>query len=186
MAATSFSLGFCFIPLWQLFHAIFHSSWHSFRSDFHFFMAATSFSHGLFLISFWQLCYVIFHSSWHSFSFLHGSYFICLIPLWQLFHVIFHCFLAVISIIFSFLQGSYFILPCFQGSSNGSSRGWSHDLLPKMMKKMNIVVLHCSFCNLFQLCFEVLPLWRYQAKGFSHHWLFFLVFCIFLFENNTK
>ena len=27
VAATSFSLGFCLIPLWQLFHAIFHSFW---------------------------------------------------------------------------------------------------------------------------------------------------------------
>src|ERR1700749_1650113 len=32
MAATSFSLGFCLIPLWQLFHAIFHSSSYLFHS----------------------------------------------------------------------------------------------------------------------------------------------------------
>ena len=35
MAATSYPLGFCLIPLWQLFHAIFHSSWHLFQSNVH-------------------------------------------------------------------------------------------------------------------------------------------------------
>ena len=50
---------------------------------------------------------------------------------------------------------------------------------------MNLVVLHCSFWNQFELCSKVLPLWRYEVKDFQKH-CFFFVFCIFLNENNTK
>ena len=56
----------------------------------------------------------------------------------------------------------------------------------KWLKKTKIVALHCSFPNLFELCSEVLPLWRYEVKDFEKHRVFFFVFCIFLHENNTK
>ena len=92
---------FCLISLWQLFHAIFHSSRHLFQLNFYLFMAATSFSFGLCFISFWQLFHVIFHSSWHLFSFLHGSYFI-------LCWILSHSPLVAISCNISFLSGSYF------------------------------------------------------------------------------
>ena len=98
MVATSFSLEFCFIHLWQLFHRIFHSAWHLFRSNFHCIRVATSFSLRFCLIPLWQLFHGIFHSSWHLFrSNFHCirvatsfSLRFCLIPLWQLFHGIFH------------------------------------------------------------------------------------------------
>ena len=67
--------------LFRSFHAIFHSFWHSFQSNFHFFMAATSFSLGF-----------------------------CLIPPWPISCNISYL-LACISLKFSFLHGSYFILP---------------------------------------------------------------------------
>ena len=51
---------------------------------------------------------------------------------------------------------------------------------------MKMVVLHCSFQNLFQSCCEVLPLLRYWPKEFSNYQLFFLFFWNFLFENNSK
>ena len=51
--------------------------------------------------------------------------------------------------------------------------GWSHDQFPKIVKKMNLVVLHCSFWNQFELCSKVLPLWRYEVKDFQKHCIFF-------------
>ena len=139
MAAPSFSLNFVSFPSGSYFMQ-------------YFIPPGMYFDH--FFIFSWQLL----HSLLDFVSFPSGSYFMWyFIPPGFYFHffmvatsfsVIFHSFLAVVSIIFSFIQGSYFILPCFQGSSNGSSR-WSHDLLPKMMKKIKIVVLHCSFWNLF-------------------------------------
>ena len=50
----------------------------------------------------------------------------------------------------------------------GSWGGWSHDQLLKI-KKNEVVALHCSFLDLFELCSKVLPLWRYDVKDFSHH-----------------
>ena len=115
MAATSFSLEFCFMPLWQLFHAIFHSSWHLFQPNFHVFMAGTSFSPVFCLISLWQLFMQYFIPP--------GIYFNQIfISLQQLLHsllILSHfplaaisCnisfLLAFISIIFSFFHGSYF------------------------------------------------------------------------------
>ena len=109
----------CFIPPWQLFHAIFHSFWHSFQSNFHFFMAATSFSLGFCLIPAWQLFHAIFHSFWHVFHWnfhffmVATSFFLRILshsPLAAIScNISFH--LACISLDFSFLHGSYFILP---------------------------------------------------------------------------
>ena len=76
----------------------------------------------------------------------------------------------------------------YQGPSNRSLGGWSHDQLPKMVRKTNIVALHCSFLNLVKLCSEVL-LWRYEVKEFEKCCDFFFVFflfCIFSHENETK
>ena len=52
-------------------------------------------------------------------------------------------------------------------------------------QKTKVVALHCSFQNLFELCSEVLPLWRYDVKDFEKRRIFFC-FCIFLHENKTK
>ena len=43
--------------------------------------------------------------------------------------------------------------------------------------KTKVVALHCSFLNLFQLCSEVLLLWRYEVKDFFHHQLFSTFLC---------
>ena len=68
----------------------------------------------------------------------------------------------------------------YQGPSNRSLGGWSHDQLPKMVRKTNIVALHCSFLNLVKLCSEVL-LWRYEVKEFEKCCDFFFVFFLFFF-----
>ena len=70
--------------------------------------------------------------------------------------LLFHCLPRAISLVFS----------------NGML-GWSHDQLPKMVKKTKIVALHCSFLNLVELCSEVLPLWRYDVEEFEKHCIFF-------------
>jgi len=45
--------------------------------------------------------------------------------------------------------------------------------ISKNSKKMNVVVLHCSFQNLFELCSKVFLLWRYEVKDFQKHCVFF-------------
>ena len=76
------------------FHAIFHFSWHSFQSNFHFFTAATSFS--LNFVSFPSGSYFMqyFIPPWYLFQ----SFFIFL---WQLLH-------SLLDFV-SFPSGSYFM-----------------------------------------------------------------------------
>ena len=61
----------------------------------------------------------------------------------------------------------------YQGPSNRSLGGWSHDQSPKMVQKTKVVALHYSFLNLVELCSEVLLLWRYEVKDFEKHRVFF-------------
>ena len=57
--------------------------------------------------------------------------------------------------------------------------------ITKNGEKQNVVALHCSFPNQFELYSKMLPLWRYEVKHFSQHCIF-LVLCVFLHENNIK
>ena len=66
-----------------------------------------------------------------------------------------------------------------QGPLDGMSGQWSHDQLPKMVKKTKVVALLCTFQNLLELCPIVLLLWRYELKDSSHCQLFFFHFLHF-------
>ena len=87
-------------PPWQLFHAIFHSFWHVFQSNFHFFMAATSFSLVFCLIPPWQLFHATFHSSWHVF---HRNFHFFMVATSFFLQILSHSSLAAISCNISFL-----------------------------------------------------------------------------------
>jgi hypothetical protein len=52
-------------------------------------------------------------------------------------------------------------------------------------KKTKIIALDCSFQDQLKLCCKVLLLWRYEVKDFQKCPIFIL-FCVFLHENNTK
>ena len=52
--------------------------------------------------------------------------------------------------------------------------------------KTKVVVPCCSFLNLFELCSEVLLLWRYDVKDFESATFCFFLFFVFLHENKTK
>ena len=66
-----------------------------------------------------------------------------------------------------------------QGPLDGMSGQWSHDQLPKMVKKTKVVALLCTFQNLLELCPIVLLLWRYELKDSSHCQLVFSFFAFF-------
>ena len=69
----------------------------------------------------------------------------------------------------------------------GSMWDDGHMTTTKIAQKIKVVALCCTFQNLFELCFEVLPWWRYDVKDFEKHCVFFfLFFCIFFHENQTK
>src|SRR5580693_4420761 len=53
------------------------------------------------------------------------------------------------------------------GSMQWASLEGGHMMNYQKWSKMKVVALHCSFPNLFELCFEVLPLWRYEVKEFQ-------------------
>ena len=74
----------------------------------------------------------------------------------------------------------------YQGPSNRSLGGWSHDQLPKMVKKTKVVALHCSFLDLVALCSEVLLLWKYEVKDCEKHCIFFLFFAFFSMKTKPN
>ena len=122
---TSFPNGNCFIlyfiPPWQLFHAIFHSFWYSFQSNFHFFMAATSFSLEFCLIPPWQLFHAIFHSSWHLF---HRKFHIFMVATSFFLWILSHSSLAAISCNISFLLAFISIKFSFHMAATSFSLGF--------------------------------------------------------------
>jgi hypothetical protein len=71
------------------------------------------------------------------------------------------------------------------GTCQGPFGGGGHMTNFLKWSKTKVVALQHSFQNLFKFCSEVLLLWRCEVEDFSQH-CFFVFFCFFLHENNTK
>jgi len=52
---------------------------------------------------------------------------------------------------------------------------WEDDHMTTLKngEKVKVVALQCSFKNLFEICSEVLWLWRYEVKDFLERPIFF-------------
>ena len=132
--------------------------------------------------------FITFLANIITISLLYQADFITISLLSQPISLLFHCCTRPISLSFHYFPSQYYqyfiaYYTC-QGPSGGSLGGWSHDPFPKNIET-KVVALHCNFLNLFEFCSTVLPLWRYEVKDSSYHWLFFF-FLHFLLENNTK
>ena len=141
---------------WQLPWAIFinYRGWN--EMNFHSFTVNISFQIFFKCISFLPMNCSLFHSPWNRFHSIfhsliatylfnisspHGNVFI---------HISFS--LIIISLNISFHHGNQFIYNvCTKDDHMTNFQKWS---------KVNVVALHCSFPNLLDLCFKVLPLWR--------------------------
>jgi hypothetical protein len=129
----------------------------------------------------------IFHSDpWDismDISFWSLGYFIAifiLIP--GIFQWIFHIDTWDISMDISFRSlgyfNGYFIpIPWIFHSYCQGCQGDGHMTNYQKWSKLKVVALSCSFLDLFELCSEVLLLWRYEVKHFPHHRLFSTFLC---------
>jgi len=58
--------------------------------------------------------------------------------------------------------------------------------ISKNGQKTKVVALYCTLPNLFELCSELLLLWRYEVKDFSHCHIFFSFFFAFFSMKTTS
>ena len=118
---------------------------------------------------------LVLFNTFHCFWYFHWLVFIAGLPYLL---AAFYCSQAILLAIF--IAGLPFSLTSVRVHSIGHQEVVTWPVAQNGKKPKN-VVLPCSFWNLFESYYKVLPLWRYV----SHHRLFVL-FCVFLHENNTK